>query len=139
MLLKECRRCGKLMPYGSTYCDKCTPIVQEQREQRLQESRLKSNREYNKRRDPKYTRFYNGADWRTLSSRYMMDKGYRCEICKEIATQVHHIKPIQTREGWELRLDYDNLKLLCTHCHNEEHDRFKRRMKHIKERRTSVI
>lgn len=126
MLLKACNRCGNLIPYGSTYCKECTPIVEAERETRLQESRLKSNRAYNKRRDPKYVRFYNSLDWRTLSAKYTQDKGYRCEVCGAMATQVHHKKPIQTPDGWELRLDYNNLELLCTRCHNERHDRFKR-------------
>lgn len=127
MLLKSCSRCGNLIPYGATYCSVCKPIVEAEREARLQESRRKSNREYNKRRDPKYTRFYNSIEWRTLSAKYMQDVGYRCEKCKSIASQVHHIKAIQTPEGWELRLDYDNLELLCTTCHNKEHNRFVKR------------
>ena len=132
MLLKPCNRCGNLIPYGSAYCKECTPIVEAEREARLSEYRKESNKRYNKTRDPKYVRFYNGIEWRTLSAKYTQDKGYRCEVCNAMATQVHHKKAIQTPEGWELRLDYDNLKLLCTICHNEEHDRFKRRKKYIR-------
>jgi 5-methylcytosine-specific restriction endonuclease McrA len=124
MLLKSCGRCGNLIPYGSTYCSTCKPIVEGEREARLSESRRKSNRRYNKTRDPKYTRFYNSIEWRTLSAKYLQDKGYRCSKCRDMATQVHHVKPIQTPDGWELRLDYDNLELLCTTCHNKEHNRF---------------
>lgn len=137
MLLKACNRCGNLIPYGSTYCKECTPIVEAERETRIQESRLKNNRAYNKRRDPKYVRFYNSLDWRTLSAKYTQDKGYRCEVCGAMATQVHHKKPIQTPDGWELRLDYNNLELLCTRCHNERHDRFKRRREYMKGNRGS--
>ena len=131
MLLKPCNRCGNLIPYGSPYCKECTPIVEAERETRIAESRKESNKRYNKTRDPKYLRFYNGVEWRTLSAKYMQDKGYRCEVCRAMATQVHHKKAIQTPEGWELRLDYNNLKLLCTRCHNEEHERFIRRKKYI--------
>ena len=127
MILKSCSKCGNLIPYGSTYCSTCKPLVEAEREARLQESRRKSNRDYNKRRDPKYTRFYNSIEWRTLSARYMIDVGYKCEKCGKIASQVHHVKPIQTADGWDLRLDYDNLELLCTTCHNKEHDRFVKR------------
>lgn len=132
MLLKPCNRCGNLIPFGSPYCKECTPIVEAEREARLAESRKESNKRYNKTRDPKYVRFYNGIEWRTLSAKYTQDKGYRCEVCRAMATQVHHKKAIQTPEGWELRLDYNNLKLLCTRCHNEEHERFLRRKKYIK-------
>ena len=130
MLLKSCNRCGNLIPYGPSYCSTCTPIVEAEREARRIESKRASDRRYNKRRDPKYVRFYNSLDWRTLSAKYMQDKGYRCESCNAMATQVHHVKAIQTPEGWELRLDYDNLELLCTACHNKEHNRFVKRKKY---------
>lgn len=132
MILKSCNRCGNLIPYGSVYCDTCKPIVEAEREARIHVSKLESNKRYNKTRDPKYARFYNGVDWRTLSAKYTQDKGYRCEKCGAIATEVHHVKAIQTPEGWELRLDPDNLELLCKACHNERHERFKRRRKYLK-------
>lgn len=130
MLLKSCNRCGNLIPYGPSYCSTCKPIVEAEREARMKESKRASDKRYNKRRDPKYLRFYNSVDWRTLSAKYMQDKGYRCEKCKTMATQVHHKKAIQTEQGWELRLDYDNLELLCTSCHNKEHNRFVKRKKY---------
>lgn len=130
MLLKSCNRCGNLIPYGPSYCSTCKPIVEAEREARRIESKRASDKRYNKRRDPKYLRFYNSIDWRTLSAKYMQDKGYRCEKCKAMATQVHHVKAIQTEQGWEQRLDYDNLELLCTSCHNKEHDRFVKRKKY---------
>lgn len=133
MLLKSCNRCGNLIAYGSPYCEDCTPIVETERKVRLSEYRRESNKRYNKRRDPKYLRFYNSVDWRTLSAKYSQDRGYRCEQCNAMATQVHHKKPIQTPDGWELRLDYGNLELLCTQCHNDRHDRFKKRLKYIKD------
>lgn len=127
MLLKTCGRCGSLIPYGTPYCKVCKPIVEREREERIAQSKKESNKRYNKTRDPKYIRFYNSGDWRILSAKYTQDKGYRCEACGAMATQVHHKKPIQTPDGWELRLDYNNLELLCTKCHNDRHDRFKRR------------
>lgn len=127
MLLKTCGRCGNLIPYGTPYCKVCKPIVEREREERIAQSKKESNKRYNKTRDPKYIRFYNSGDWRILSAKYTQDKGYRCEACGAMATQVHHKKPIQTPDGWELRLDYNNLELLCTKCHNDRHDRFKRR------------
>lgn len=131
MLLKSCNRCKKLIPYGSAYCTECAPIVEAERMVRALEARRKSNREYNKKRDPKYVRFYNSNDWRTLSLRYTQDKGYKCERCGAIATDVHHKKAIQTDKGWELRLDYDNLELLCKSCHNEQHERFMKRRRYL--------
>lgn len=56
--------------------------------------------------------------------KYTQDKGYRCEECGAIASEVHHIVPIQTDEGWERRLDYNNLECVCVYCHNKKHGRF---------------
>ena len=127
MLLKTCNRCGNLFPYnGGGYCATCKPIVEAEREARRAEAKREGDKRYNKTRDPKYTRFYNSIEWRTLSAKYTQDKCYRCEVCGSMATQVHHKKAIQTPEGWELRLDYSNLELVCTNCHNDKHERFKK-------------
>lgn len=127
MLLKSCSRCGRLIPYGHTYCSECEPVVEAQREERRLEAKRRNDRIYDKNRNPKFTKFYHSSDWRRLSMRYTQDRQFRCEQCGAIATQVHHKVPIQTPDGWERRLDYDNLELLCTRCHNERHERFKRR------------
>ena len=124
MLLKSCGRCGNLIPYGAAYCSECTPIVQAEREARLQESKRRSNRAYNKDRDPKYSRFYNSALWRTLSARRLQDDGYRCVWCGGIATEVDHIVELRSPDGWDRRLDYDNLRSLCHACHDKRHGRF---------------
>lgn len=129
MILKECRRCGKLIPYGSSYCSECGPIVKAERETRLKEHRLENNKRYNKKRDPKYGRFYNSIAWKTMSLKRLQDDGYKCVKCGSIASEVDHIVPIQTPEGWDRRLDYDNTQSLCTRCHNEKHNRFKKKNK----------
>ena len=129
MLLKACRRCGNLIPYGSAYCEECAPVVRAYKEAQHRDA----NRRYNQTRDPKYIRFYNSQAWRTLSARYTQDKGYKCEECGKIATEVHHKRPIQTTQGWNERLDYDNLELLCVDCHNKKHNRFQKRKKSSRE------
>lgn len=135
MLLKACNRCGNLIPYGSPYCKVCTPIVEAEKEAKRREYYLESNRRYNKKRDPKYGRFYNSKEWRMLSQKRLQDDNYRCVNCGKIATEVDHIKAIQTPEGWELRLDYNNTQSLCVDCHNDKHERFKKRIKYIKKAR----
>lgn len=129
MLLKECNRCKNLIPYGHTYCSKCEIIVNEIKEQKQKEYKRKCNRRYNKKRDPKYIRFYRSMDWKRLSAKYMQDKGYRCEECGAIATEVHHKIAIQTEQGWDMRLDYNNLELVCIKCHNKRHNRFQKKDK----------
>lgn len=127
MLLKDCARCGALIEYGATYCAVCEPIVKAEREARLQESRRQADRRYNQRRDPKYVRFYNSSEWRILSRKRLQDDGYKCVKCGAIASEVDHIEPIQLPGGWDRRLDYDNLQSLCIDCHNEKHNRFKKK------------
>ena len=126
-MLKACKRCGNLIPYGAVYCNTCRPIVEAEREQRRIESKRESDRRYNKTRDPKYVRFYNSPEWRTLSRKRLQDDGYKCVQCGKIASEVDHIIPIQTPEGWGRRLDYDNTQSLCIDCHNAKHKRFKKR------------
>lgn len=129
MLLKACNRCGDLIPYGATYCTQCEPIVRAQREAVRAANKREADKRYNRGRDPRYGRFYNSGAWRTLSAAYMQRVGYRCEQCGKIGSEVHHKKPIQTDEGWERRLDMDNLELLCIDCHNKRHERFMKRKK----------
>lgn len=127
MLLKPCGRCGRPILYGVGYCSECAPIVQAQREERIAQSKRESNRRYNQKRDPKYTRFYNSKEWRVLSLSRLQYDNYKCVKCGAIASEVDHIKPIQTPEGWELRLEFNNTRSLCLECHNKRHNRFNKR------------
>lgn len=130
-LYKTCGRCGRVIAYPSNYCEDCQGSVDEDRAA----IERRSNRRYNQQRDKKYVRFYNNREWRTLSSVYMQDKQYQCEGCGGIATEVHHVDPIQTDTGWLRRLDYDNLMAVCVDCHNEQHGRFvKKKRKYIPRR-----
>jgi hypothetical protein len=124
MLLKACNRCGNLIPYGAAYCTTCKPIVQAEKEARIEAARKRNNRTYNAARDPKYSRFYNSPEWRMLSARRLQDDGYRCVWCHAIASEVDHIEEIKTPEGWERRLDYSNTRSMCHACHDKRHGRF---------------
>lgn len=123
-LMKICKRCGAFIPYPLTYCDSCQAIIDAAKELAKAKSKREADRRYNAKRDPKYLRFYNSPQWKMLSAKYLQGQGYRCEDCHRIATEVHHIDPIQTVTGWERRLDYTNLRALCTSCHNKAHQRF---------------
>ena len=50
MLLKSCKRCGNLIPYGREYCKTCEPIAKVEIERRRLESKRASNKRYNKQR-----------------------------------------------------------------------------------------
>lgn len=129
MLMKPCPRCKRMMPYGPAYCPECKPIAEAQL-QAIQERNAKQKAaKYNRARDPKYKAFYNSkgkTGWKTLSRAYLQAAGYKCQAhltadCQGIATEVHHVVPIQTPEGWARRLDWTNLEAVCTVCHNLRH------------------
>lgn len=135
-LVKPCPKCKKLIPAGWQYCPDCRPIAEAERqaakEHKAEYLRKLYNKRYNSRRDPKYQAFYRSKAWRTTSRAKLSAVGYHCEAklqgCQDIACEVHHIKPIQTPEGWEKRLEWSNLEALCTACHNGRHpEKLKRR------------
>lgn len=118
MALKPCPRCKQLIPCGKDLCDTC---------------KTKKEQERAKARAPitdkgKQCRaFYKSAAWRRTSQARLAAAQYVCEAklagCTGMAVEVHHIKQIQTPEGWELRLDWNNLEAVCVRCHNRRHDR----------------
>lgn len=128
-LMKACPRCKKLIPHGLPYCETCAPLAEAERlakQERKAEYKAKQyNRRYNSGRDPKYGTFYRSKAWKVTSRSKLIDAGYKCEAklqgCTHIATEVHHIKPLRTGEGWELRLEWSNLEAVCTACHNGRH------------------
>lgn len=127
-IIKLCAKCKKPIVYPNRYCLKCQSIYEEE----VKENERLTNRRYNQKRDKKYIRFYNSNEWNQLKNKRLQDSNYMCERCKElgkrtIATEVHHIVPIQIERGWERRLDYTNTKSVCTSCHNYYHDRFKKK------------
>lgn len=133
MIYKLCRKCKTPINHPLTYCSKC----QERHEEHQLELQRERERKYNSKRDPKYKQFYNSKDWKVLKEKKLQDEQYRCERCKKLAVEVHHVKYIQTDEGWELRLDYDNLEALCVDCHNYRHSRFQRKKVRNNEIKTS--
>ena len=127
MALHPCPRCRALIPVGLPYCDTCRPIAESELQQHRLENLKRKQQRYNRRRDPKYLAFYRSKEWKTLSRVYLQNKKYKCEAkehhpdCTGLAVEVHHKQPIQTPEGWDLRLDWDNLEALSTACHNCRH------------------
>lgn len=129
-VLKACPRCRTLIPQGVPYCAKCAPLVEAQREAYREHNLALRNRQYGQRRDPKYLTFYRSKAWKQTSRAKLAEANYKCTAklpgCTGLAVEVHHIKPIQTSEGWDKRLEWDNLEPLCTACHNGRHERGRR-------------
>ena len=126
MAVHPCPRCKTMIPVGVVYCNNCKPIAEAQAAEAREKNRAYKRAKYNRQRDPKYSRFYNSKDWKILSRTKLQSCGYKCEArvadeCKrkqQLAVEVHHIKPIKTKEGWDLRLEWDNLMGVCMACHN---------------------
>lgn len=125
MIYKLCNRCNKPIIYPNKYCQDCLKIVEANQEL----LKIKRDRKYNKTRDSKYKEFYNSKEWRMLKEKKLQDEQYRCEFekCNKLATEVHHIIPIQIEAGWNRKLDYNNLMCLCVEHHNLKHNRFQKR------------
>ena len=125
MAVKPCPRCGVMIPQGMDYCPDCKPAAIRQLQEYRKQNADKRQQKYNTKRDSRYLCFYRSKDWRRTSRAKLQACGYKCEArlegCTGLAVEVHHIKPIQTPEGWELRLEWSNLEALCTHCHNLRH------------------
>ena len=127
MALHPCPRCKTLIPVGVQYCDTCRPAAEAQAEEAMQRrrdyKRAKYNKDYNKRRDPKYAAFYRSKEWRATSRAKLSACGYKCEArlegCQGLAVEVHHTKPLRTPEGWAERLEWGGLQGVCIACHNK--------------------
>lgn len=79
---------------------------------------------YNPRSKPEWAiKFYNSTAWKRKREYIKQRYGYLCQShrltggtrCKNIATEVHHIKDLVTHR--ELALDDANLLPLCRECH----------------------
>lgn len=125
-VLKPCPQCKKLIPQGLQYCAQCAPLMEAKRA----EYKAQAERAYNRRRSPIYKAFYNSKPWKVTSRARLSAAEYKCEArcpgCNGLAVEVHHIKPIQTEEGWAARLEWDNLEAVCISCHNARHERGKK-------------
>ena len=68
--------------------------------------------------DHKVQRFYESYDWRRLRYAIIQKYGRECMCCgaKNVQIHVDHIKPL--RKNWDLRLDPDNLQVLCFECNH---------------------
>lgn len=122
MTYKPCPRCKRLIPAGTSYCPTCKPLAEAALEEAREHNARLRQKQYNRRRDPKYLTFYRSKAWRATSKSKLQACGYKCEAkldgCGRIACEVHHVQPLKTPEGWERRLDWSNLMGVCIQCHN---------------------
>ena len=67
----------------------------------------------------KYRRYLKSDAWKQKSSTILKMAGYRCRVCGQKATQVHH--ETYARVFSERLTD---LTALCSSCHQDKHDLF---------------
>lgn len=71
---------------------------------------------YNPADDVRLQAFYNSPEWRMVRYEILRRDGAKCACCRTTEKPVHvdHIKPL--RVFWALRLDPNNLQVLCEDC-----------------------
>lgn len=90
-------------------------------------------RHFKKRPDRQQTKtqqFLRSRDWRHLRFEVLADSDGRCKCCgvsrrEGAQLQVDHIKPLS--KYWDLRLDKNNLQVLCKECNKGKSNRFETR------------
>lgn len=70
--------------------------------------------------------FYESYDWRRVRYDVLIERGRKCDCCGRtpkhgIIIHVDHIKPL--KRNWELRLDKNNLQVLCNECNHGKGNR----------------
>lgn len=76
----------------------------------------------------KYDEFYHSTPWLKQRRHKLMVQPL-CEVCLRsgrmtTADMVHHKEELRSPNGWEKRLDLDNLESICYTCHNKEEHRY---------------
>lgn len=71
--------------------------------------------------------FYKSYQWRAVRYDVLEKNDGRCECCGQgkhegIILHVDHIKPL--RANWKLRLDPNNLQVLCNECNHGKGNRY---------------
>ena len=70
---------------------------------------------------------YNSKTWKNLRKQALIRDHYTCQLCGGRATEVHHLKEVNTVNVGDNAhaFDFENLQSLCHECHTlitqEEH------------------
>lgn len=75
------------------------------------------------RHGPKVDRFYHSAEWKRCRAAFIAYKKGVCEVCGRRGYLVHHRIELDESnvDDPDISLNFDNLELLCTTCHNVIH------------------
>ncbi len=83
-------------------------------------------------RDASIHRFLNSKEWRQLRLKLIAERGNKCQSCNLYIPRGeditgHHIKPLTPDNVGDanISLNPENINLICSDCHDKEHERFK--------------
>lgn len=89
-------------------------------------------------RNKDYIKLINCYKWRKLRNE-QLKRNPLCAICGDIATEVHHIRPVESEKEYDrmeaLAYDPSNLQSLCHKCHSDIHISMKKQ----KRNQTKII
>ena len=127
MGLKTTCRCGKVIPYGTKYCNEC--------EQENKNS-IKQYKARNYERDYKYNRYYSSGEWdkarAIVKSKQRGLDLYSYYVDKKIeyADTYHHIIPV--KDDYDKRNNMDNIIGLTYSNHQLIHNEYDKSEGHKK-------
>ena len=67
-------------------------------------------------------KFYQSSAWKKARKAFVALKRGLCNKCGKAGWEVHHVIPltINNYSDPDIAINFDNLELLCTSCHNAE-------------------
>lgn len=76
----------------------------------------------------KYDKFYHSTEWKQARKHKLLNSPL-CEVCHANghvtpAQMVHHKIELRSPNGWENRLNPNNLESICYSCHNQQEHRY---------------
>lgn len=125
MVYKYCPLCERVkIPDEDKVCSKCKELYGEDIE------KAKYKRYNRTRMDKESQSFYNSKQWKKIRERVKRRDNGLCLYCllvKNVITTgdlVHHI--VEEKQDKSLRLEEDNLIMLCNSCHAYIHGQYER-------------
>lgn len=119
---KPCNKvgCYNLVEYPRVYCE-----AHQEYEDRLRASKFKQYD--NERKDDEVWNFYRTKEWFKFRKYILARDNNLCQECLKEGkytkgNTIHHIIPVrQGQEGWNKRLEEDNVITVCESCHSKIH------------------
>lgn len=125
---KRCKKaeCRALIDYSETYCDKHKGTSQQQYNRLKREN---NNTLSNGVTEKEIASFYASMSWRNVRKIRLIQDNYICQPCLRngivhAADMVHHKIEIRDPNGWQHRLELENLESVNRSCHNKLKHRY---------------